>query len=93
MYNVLYLIGHVGRREWVVRASWNLIIIHGISDLYVCLFSPKIGAFPGIGSTRSVPVEGLGGMFLERCCSPSCFAAEERDVLPQFSAGHKPFLT
>ena len=65
----------------------NPTIIHGILNFYVCLFSHKIGAFPGIGSRRSVSVEGQGAMFLEGCRSPSCFAAEKQDVLHQFSVG------
>ena len=32
-------------------------------------------------------VEGLGGQVLRGCHSPSFLAAEERDVLRQFSAG------
>ena len=34
-----------------------------------------------------MPVEGLRGHVLSGCRSPSCVAAEERDVLRQFSAG------
>ena len=54
--------------------------------MYVCS-AIKSAPFSGIDSIRSVPVEGLGTMLLEGCRSPSCFAADERDVLRQFSAG------
>ena len=44
-------------------------------------------------SARDAPCQlrdrGGGGMFLEGCRSPSCVAAEERDVLHQFSAGRQ----
>ena len=42
----------------------HLTIMHQILDLYVCLLPHKIGALQGIGSRRSVPVEGLGGQVL-----------------------------
>ena len=40
-------------------------------------------------SARDVPCQlwDWGTMFLEGCHSPSCLAAEEQDVLRQFSAG------
>ena len=56
---------------------YNLTIIHRIWDFYVCLFSHKIGALQGIGSRRSVPVEGLGAMFLAGCHLLSCLAADK----------------
>ena len=42
----------------------NLTIIHRFSDFYVCLLPHNISALQGIGSRRSMQVEGLGGQVL-----------------------------
>ena len=41
-----------------------LTVVHRISDFYACLLPQKISAFQGIGSRRSMPVEGLEGQVL-----------------------------
>ena len=65
----------------------NPTIIHGISNcMYVC---SAIKLAPSRELARDAPCQlgDWGAMFLVGCCSPSCFAAEEQDVLRQFSTG------
>ena len=54
--------------------------------MYVC---SAIKSAPCRESARDAPclLMNLGDMFLAGCRSPSCLAAEKRDVLHQFSAG------
>ena len=61
-------------------------------SLCVCLFAHKIGALQGIGSRRSMPVEGLGEHVLRGCCSSSCSAAEVHDSFVFSPRGDTTFL-
>ena len=52
--------------------------VHHTHTLHIHMYIYTHAYTQGINSRYSMPVEGLGSMFLEGCRSPSCLAVEDK---------------